>query len=47
MTTNAKYSRACDEQLVSFYIAGEEEALEMLISRYHQKIFSYLTMFME
>ena len=42
MTTSAKYAHASDEQLVSFYIAGEEEALEMLISRYHHKVFSYI-----
>ena len=42
MVTNTKYGRANDEQLVSFYIAGEEEALETLVSRYHQKVFSYI-----
>ena len=42
MTTDTKYGRACDEQLVSFYIAGDEEALQTLISRYQQKVFSYI-----
>ena len=38
----AKINSANDEQLVSLYIAGEEEALEILIGRYQQKIFSYI-----
>ncbi|MBO4773266.1 MAG: sigma-70 family RNA polymerase sigma factor [Bacteroidales bacterium] len=42
MATDAKYNRACDEQLVSYYIAGNEDALEALIGRYQQKIFSYI-----
>lgn len=33
-----------DEQLVSRYISGDETALEVLISRYQQKIFSYIIM---
>jgi RNA polymerase sigma-70 factor (ECF subfamily) len=33
-----------DEQLVSEYIAGSEIALEELVSRYQQKIFSYILM---
>ncbi|NLJ82403.1 MAG: sigma-70 family RNA polymerase sigma factor [Bacteroidales bacterium] len=33
-----------DEQLVAKYISGNETALEVLISRYQQKIFSYIIM---
>jgi RNA polymerase sigma-70 factor (ECF subfamily) len=33
-----------DEQLVSEYIAGSEVALEELVSRYQQKVFSYILM---
>ncbi|MBO4402489.1 MAG: sigma-70 family RNA polymerase sigma factor, partial [Bacteroidales bacterium] len=39
---NVNLNHASDEQLVSFYITGEEEALEILIGRYQQKIFSYI-----
>lgn len=37
-----KLNCTTDEQLVSFYIAGCEEALEILVGRYQQKIFSYI-----
>ncbi len=33
-----------DEQLVSEYISGSEIALEELLSRYQQKVFSYILM---
>ena len=33
-----------DEQLVTSYIAGSELALEELVSRYQQKVFSYIVM---
>jgi RNA polymerase sigma-70 factor (ECF subfamily) len=33
-----------DEQLVTEYIAGAESALEELVSRYQQKVFSYILM---
>ena len=33
-----------DEQLVSEYIAGSEISLEELVSRYQQKVFSYILM---
>lgn len=33
-----------DEQLVSLYINGQESALNILINRYQQKIFSYIMM---
>lgn len=33
-----------DEQLVCLYIEGQETALEVLINRYQQKIFSYIMM---
>ena len=39
---SAYLNRANDEQLVSYYISGEGEALEVLIGRYQQKIFSYI-----
>jgi RNA polymerase sigma-70 factor (ECF subfamily) len=39
-----KLLKNSDEQLVSLYINGEESALEVLVSRYQQKIFSYIMM---
>ncbi len=39
---NTDLNRASDEQLVSFYLAGGEDALELLIARYQHKIFSYI-----
>ena len=39
-----KLFQQSDEQLVASYIAGSELALEELISRYQQKVFSYIVM---
>ena len=39
-----KLFKHTDEQLVSSYIAGSEFALEELVSRYQQKVFSYILM---
>jgi len=39
-----KLFQSSDEQLVSLYIEGQESALEILINRYQQKIFSYIMM---
>ncbi|MDD2621538.1 MAG: sigma-70 family RNA polymerase sigma factor [Bacteroidales bacterium] len=39
-----KLFQSSDEQLVSLYINGQESALDVLITRYQQKIFSYIIM---
>ncbi|HOS16506.1 MAG TPA: sigma-70 family RNA polymerase sigma factor [Bacteroidales bacterium] len=39
-----KLFQSSDEQLVSLYIKGQESALDVLITRYQQKIFSYIMM---
>jgi len=39
-----KLFQRSDEQLVTEYIAGAEPALEELINRYQQKVFSYILM---
>ena len=40
----AKLFQSSDEQLVSLYIKGQESALDVLVTRYQQKIFSYIMM---
>jgi RNA polymerase sigma-70 factor (ECF subfamily) len=40
----AKLLHHSDEQLVTKYIAGGESALEELVRRYQQKVFSYILM---
>jgi len=40
----AKLVQHSDEQLVTEYIAGVEPALEELVNRYQQKVFSYILM---
>ena len=40
----AKLFQHSDEQLVTEYIAGGESALEELVNRYQQKVFSYILM---
>lgn len=40
----AKMFQYSDEQLVTTYISGKESALEELVSRYQQKVFSYILM---
>ena len=39
-----KLFQRSDEQLVTEYIAGAEPALEELVNRYQQKVFSYILM---
>ena len=39
-----KLFQQSDEQLVTSYISGYELALEVLVSRYQQKVFSYILM---
>jgi RNA polymerase sigma-70 factor (ECF subfamily) len=39
-----KLFQSSDEQLVSLYIKGQESALDVLVTRYQQKIFSYIMM---
>jgi RNA polymerase sigma-70 factor (ECF subfamily) len=39
-----KLFQQSDEQLVTSYIAGSELALEELVTRYQQKVFSYILM---
>lgn len=39
-----KLFQRSDEQLVTEYIAGSEPALEELVNRYQQKVFSYILM---
>jgi RNA polymerase sigma-70 factor (ECF subfamily) len=39
-----KLFQQSDEQLVTSYIAGSELALEELVARYQQKVFSYILM---
>ncbi len=39
-----KLFQSSDENLVSLYINGQESAIEILIKRYQQKIFSYILM---
>ena len=40
----AKLFQYSDEQLVTEYISGKESALEELVNRYQQKVFSYILM---
>jgi len=40
----AKMFQFSDEQLVTSYVSGKESALEELVSRYQQKVFSYILM---